>query len=51
MSARINLDASRYDQSTLPGRFKHFLEITDFRLSLRSDEELDAAKSLLDKYR
>ena len=48
---RIDLDQSRYDQSTFIGRLKHFAEITDLRLGLKSDRELDDAKDLLSKYR
>ncbi|KAK7084179.1 Sideroflexin-2 [Halocaridina rubra] len=48
---RINLDASRYDQSTFFGRLRHFMEITDWRLCFKSDKDLDDAKELLTKYR
>ncbi|RHY28399.1 hypothetical protein DYB32_006003, partial [Aphanomyces invadans] len=50
-SARINLDAPRWDQSTFEGRAKHFFTTTNPINVLASDEELDAAKSLVEQYR
>lgn len=48
---RINLDVPRYNQSEFSGRLRHFFGITDWRLCFKSDEELNQAKDLLDKYR
>lgn len=48
---RINLDKPRYDVSTFSGRCQHYAGITDFRLALKSDKELDDAKELLKKYK
>ncbi|KAG7162165.1 sideroflexin-2-like [Homarus americanus] len=48
---RINLDSPQYDQSDFIGRLQHFSGITDWRLCFKSDEELDEAKDLLQKYK
>ncbi len=48
---RIDLDSPRWDQSTFSGRFKHFTEITNMLLSLKSDKELNEAQNLLNLYR
>mmetsp|Transcript_29188 Transcript_29188/g.66154 ORF Transcript_29188/g.66154 Transcript_29188/m.66154 type:complete len:323 (-) Transcript_29188:87-1055(-) len=51
MAGRIDLDKPRYDQSTYWGRAKHYFEVTDPRTILASNDELDAAKNLLELYR
>lgn len=48
---RINLDEPRYDQSNFYGRLQHFFGITDWRLCVKTDQELNEAKDLLQKYR
>ncbi|CRK89501.1 CLUMA_CG003281, isoform A [Clunio marinus] len=48
---RIDIDKSLYDQSSFVGRFKHFMFITDPRTVFASDEELNNAKELVQKYR
>ncbi|XP_046851609.1 sideroflexin-2-like [Xenia sp. Carnegie-2017] len=50
-NGRINLDFPRWDQSTFLGRFRHFAEITNMLLSLKSDHQLNEAKNLLELYR
>lgn len=50
-NGRINLDSPRWDQSTFLGRFRHFAEITNMLLSLKSDHQLNEAKNLLELYR
>ena len=47
----FSLTAPRFDQSTYLGRIRHFQEITDFRTLLTSDEELQSALDLLDKFK
>ncbi|NXU59219.1 SFXN2 protein, partial [Turnix velox] len=44
----FNVDAPRWDQSTFVGRLKHFLNITDPRTVLVTEEELDRAKALVE---
>ncbi|XP_014813535.1 PREDICTED: sideroflexin-2 isoform X1 [Calidris pugnax] len=44
----FNIDAPRWDQGTFVGRLKHFLNITDPRTALVSEEELDRAKALVE---
>ncbi|XP_072042588.1 sideroflexin-2-like [Amphiura filiformis] len=48
---RLDLGVPRWNQSTFIGRFKHFLNITDMRLGVCSDKELEDARNLLNKYR
>ena len=48
---RLNLDSPRYDQSTFEGRAKHFFITTNPLNVLKSDEELDAAKLIVDAYK
>ncbi len=50
-STRLDLSIPRWDQSTFIGRFKHFLNITDMRLSVCSDKDLEDAKELVTKYK
>jgi tricarboxylate carrier len=48
---RLNLDESRYDQSTFEGRAKHFFVTTNPLTVFTSDAELDKAKSIVEAYR
>jgi len=48
---RIDIDKSRYDQSTFQGRLYHFFNVCDPRTVLASNQQLFAAKELLQKYR
>ncbi|KAG5684626.1 hypothetical protein PVAND_013848 [Polypedilum vanderplanki] len=48
---RIDISKPLYNQETFVGRFKHFLFITDPRTIFASDEELYAAKELVQKYK
>lgn len=47
----FNIDAPRWDQCTFLGRVKHFFNITDPRTVFVSEQELDWAKSVVEKSR
>ena len=49
--ARLDISKPLYPQNTFYGRFRHFLFVTDPRSSLVSDDELYAAKDLIEKYK
>lgn len=49
--SRIDLTKSKWDQSTFVGRLKYFFAVTDPRLSLLRDHELEGAKTLLQLYK
>ena len=51
VSARINLDEPRWDQSTFVGRAKHFFATTNPLNCFATRAELEAAKTLVDQYR
>jgi len=51
MPARVDLTKPRWDQSTFVGRLKYFFAVTDPRLSLLGDQELEGAKYLLELYK
>jgi len=51
MSDRLDLSKPRWDQSTFVGRLKYFFAVTDPRLSLLGDAELEGAKNLLELYK
>ncbi|CAG9835527.1 unnamed protein product [Diabrotica balteata] len=51
MTERIKIDEPLWDQNTFVGRFKHFLWVTDPRTCIESEETLDNAKLLVEKYR
>ncbi|XP_071946954.1 sideroflexin-2-like [Antedon mediterranea] len=51
LPTRLNLDKPRWDQSKFAGRLKHFFNITDPRNALCSENELDAAKQLIEQYK
>lgn len=51
MSARLDLDQPRYDQSTFEGRAKHFFATTNPLNVLASDEELEKAKEIVLAYK
>lgn len=48
---RINVDQPLYDLNTFVGRFKHFAWMTDPRTCITSNEKLEEAKRLVEKYR
>jgi len=50
-STRINIEQPRYDQSTFEGRAKHFFITTNPLNVLKTDEELDRAKMIVDAFR
>ncbi|CAL8099194.1 unnamed protein product [Calicophoron daubneyi] len=50
-SHKINIEKPRYDQSTFVGRAKHFFITTNPLNVLKTPSELDAAKSIVQKYR
>ncbi|RHY38433.1 hypothetical protein DYB34_010552 [Aphanomyces astaci] len=50
VAARLNLDAPRWDQSTFEGRARHFFTTTNPINVLATDEQLDAAKALVQQY-
>lgn len=47
----INIDKPRWDQSTFWGRFRHFASITDPRLAVASQGELESAKTLVSDFK
>jgi len=51
MEQRPDLTKPRWDQATFVGRLKYFFAVTDPRLSLLGDSELEGAKSLLELYK
>lgn len=51
LKKRVDVTQPRWDQSTFSGRLKYFFAVTDPRLSLLKDKELDGAKSLLELYK
>lgn len=48
---RLDLDSPRWDQSTFMGRLKHFFNITDSRLAISTNKQLDDAKELVQLYK
>lgn len=48
---RIDVDKPLWDQSTFIGRFRHFAFVTDPTTCMTSEEDLDKAKALVEKYR
>ena len=46
----IDLTKSRWDQGTFEGRARHFFAITNPLNVLATDEELEAAKTLLKQF-
>ncbi|XP_023013748.1 sideroflexin 2 [Leptinotarsa decemlineata] len=51
MTDRIDIDQPLWNQNTFIGRFKHFLWVTDPRTCVVSEDTLDKAKVLVEKYR
>lgn len=51
MTGRLDLTQPRWDQSTFVGRLKYFFAVTDPRLSLLPDAELEGAKLLVELYK
>lgn len=49
--APVNVDVSRWDQSTFTGRMNHFVRIVNPFLSLKTNQELDDAKTLVKQAR
>lgn len=47
----FNIDAPRWDQRMFLGRVKHFFNITDPRTVFASEQELDWAKTMVEKSR
>lgn len=47
----FDIDKPLWDQSTFIGRFRHFAFVTDPTTCLTSEEDLDKAKRLIEKYR
>lgn len=47
----FDIDKPRYDQNTYWGRAKHFLETTNPLNLFASEEELDRAKTIVQKLR
>ena len=48
---RIDVDAPLWDQSSFPGRFRHFAWMTNPLLSLAPSSRLEEAKALVSEYR
>jgi len=48
---RVDVTKPRWDQNTFVGRLKYFFAVTDPRLSLLGDEQLEEAKTLLELYK
>ena len=51
MAARIDIESPRFDQSTNEGRARHFFITTNPLNVLKSNDELEAAKRIVDSYR
>ncbi|XP_018328380.1 sideroflexin-2 [Agrilus planipennis] len=51
MERRLDIDKPLWSQDTFLGRWKHFAFITDPRLCILREQELDKAKQLLEQYR
>jgi len=49
--SRLDLSKPRWDQLTFSGRLKYFFAVTDPRLSLLGDKDLEDAKALLSSYK
>jgi hypothetical protein len=47
----FDLEAPRFDQSTYWGRLSHFLQMTDMRLILTTDEQLADARAKLEAFK
>jgi tricarboxylate carrier len=47
---RVNLNRSRFDQTTFLGRFRHFLNVTDPRTLFTTDQKLKESIKLLEDY-
>eukprot|EP00127_Corallochytrium_limacisporum_P004070 Clim_evm15s157 gene=Clim_evmTU15s157 len=47
----LNLHEPRYSQDTYMGRVKHFMDVTDVRTLLVSEEKLEEAKTLVADYK
>ncbi|KAG8221992.1 hypothetical protein J437_LFUL003372 [Ladona fulva] len=48
---RIDIDQPLWSQDTFLGRLKHFFWVTDPRTAIRTNNELDEAKTLIEQYR
>ncbi|XP_030842117.1 sideroflexin-2 [Strongylocentrotus purpuratus] len=48
---RFDMDSPRWDQTTFMGRLKHFFSITDSRLAISTNKQLDDAKDLVQNYK
>eukprot|EP01087_Luapelamoeba_hula_P006295 TRINITY_DN16367_c0_g1_i1.p1 TRINITY_DN16367_c0_g1~~TRINITY_DN16367_c0_g1_i1.p1 ORF type:complete len:337 (+),score=57.02 TRINITY_DN16367_c0_g1_i1:22-1011(+) len=49
--ARIDVDKPRYDQQTFKGRLLHFLDITDVRMWMTSDSQIEQARHIIKRYK
>ena len=49
--SRVNIDESRYDQTTYWGRAKHFFTVTNPLNLLTTPAQLDRAKDIVTRYR
>lgn len=47
----MDLGKPLWDQTSFTGRFKHFAWVTDFRTCIKSTDDLNKAKLLLEQYR
>jgi len=51
VKVRVNLDSSRYDQKTFWGRFRHFIDVTDVRLMIITQQQINQAQKRITDFK